>query len=96
MGLKVQPTLSICSEEASQPQGGFGGNGPFAGTDLVNPALRDSNGLGQSIPGDVERFQKILQEDFAGMNRGKVAGFHGLVSFSGNLLNLILSVPEPV
>lgn len=82
MGLEVQPALGVRAEEAGQAQGGFRGNSSFTAADFVDAALRNAYGLGKAETGDVEWLKKILQEDFAGVDRRKIARLHGLGSFN--------------
>lgn len=75
-GLEVQPVPGIHPEEAAQPGGGVGRDGPAAGEDLAEPALRDAGGLGGRQLRDAQGFEEFLAQNDAGMGGGKF-GAHG-------------------
>jgi hypothetical protein len=76
MGLQIHPTLSVRAEKTGQPQGGIRCNRSFPRNDFSDAPLRYADRLGQPILGNLHRFQKILQQNFAGVNRRQVP-FHG-------------------
>jgi len=76
MGLQIHPTLSISAEKTGQPQGRIRRNRSFPGDDFSDAPLLYADGLGKPVLGNLHGFQKILQQNFAGIHRGQVS-FHG-------------------
>jgi hypothetical protein len=58
--LQIQPELYLYSKIAPEPQSGIGGNRTLPLSYLTDPALWDTNILGQAIPGNVHRTKKLF------------------------------------
>jgi len=69
--LQVHPELRIDAEIAAEAQGGIGGEGALAGDDLGDTVRRHAQGHRELVRVDLEGFEELLEEDFAGMNRGQ-------------------------
>ncbi len=69
---KVQATLGVGSKETCQPQGGVNSDRPLPCADCIDTAPGNTYRFGQTGTTDVERLEKILEDDFAGILRGKI------------------------
>ena len=67
--LSVDPELGRGAKALCQAIGGISGNCPFAVYDLVDPARRHINLLGQPVFGDAKRLQEFLGEHLAGSHK---------------------------
>lgn len=85
--LQIEPELRLHVEETSEAQGGVRGDGAAAMDDLVDPSGRDADILGQLVLADAQGFQKLSQENLAGVDGGEVAFcflvFQDLIILSG-------------
>src|SRR5918996_4697594 len=76
LGLKIQPEPLGGSEVSSQPERSVGRDRASAMDDLVDPARRNQDVLGEAILTDTHRDQELLQEDLPRMDRCKSLGHH--------------------
>jgi hypothetical protein len=76
MGLQIHPTLGVGAKKTGQPQGRIRGNRPFSRDDFSDAPLLYADRLGKPVRGNLHGFQKIFQQNFAGIHRGQVS-FHG-------------------
>ena len=62
--------MGIGAEKACEAQGGVGRDGPLDGANFVDAARGQTDGLCQSVAGDLHWAEKIFKEDFTGMHGG--------------------------
>jgi hypothetical protein len=69
-GLEVHPELGGGVEEATEAEGGIGGDSAFAEDDFVDAAWGYVDGLGEAVLAEGEGCEEFLGEDFARMDGG--------------------------
>jgi len=74
--LQVHPPRGTCAEITREAQGGVGSDGTLAAHNLAYAHGGNANGFGQRVLGQTQRFHEIVEQDFAGMHRGKFFGLH--------------------
>jgi len=95
VSLEVEPHLGRPLEILFEAQGGIYRDGTLALHDLIDAARRDSNIFRHAIFGQAKWKEKVLTEDFAGMDGGMC--FHGrFVSVVVDDLNLVRAVRFPL
>src|ERR1043166_8771798 len=67
--LQFQPEPVRGAEETRQTERGIGSHRPRAVHDLVDPAGRDLQALGQSVLRKLQGLEELLEQNLAGMNR---------------------------
>jgi hypothetical protein len=65
--LQSDPKIVRHSEKTRQPESRVRRHSPFAGNDLTNSPLRNTDLLRKSILGNTHRLEKFLNKYFAGM-----------------------------
>jgi hypothetical protein len=75
VGLKVEPDFGGPLEVTGKAQRGVSGDGSFALHDFVNPARGHADVFRNAVFGQAKGQNKILAENFTGMNGGVL--FHG-------------------
>jgi hypothetical protein len=73
MGIDAGPELDGSAEGAGQPQGLVSADAALFVADFADPHGGNTDVLGQSVLTDAQGFQKLLQENFAGVNGGKIS-----------------------
>lgn len=68
MVLQVEPNLGGPAEVAFEAERGVDRDGSFAFDDFVDTARRNSDVFGETVFREAERKEKILTEDFAGVD----------------------------
>src|SRR5689334_13743179 len=75
--LSAQPIAFRQSEESAQAEVGVGGDSTLACHDIPNALSRYADFFRQPVLRDAQRLEELLQEDFAGVNRGQELFAHG-------------------
>lgn len=73
VSLDAAPEFDGGAEVAGQPQGRVGTDTALLVADFADPHGGHADVLGQPVLTDAQGFQKLLQEDFAGVNRGEIS-----------------------
>lgn len=92
MGLEVEPDFGGPCEVAGEAHGGVGGERTPAFDDLIDAARGDADVFGQPVFRKAEWQEKVLAQDFAGVDGG--VGFHGqeagsMVVHDGHILRAV-------
>ena len=67
--LQVEPERRRCSERLAQPRRAVGANSDTLLHDALDARARDTQPLGERACGQIERLQKLLAQDLAGIAR---------------------------
>lgn len=88
-GLQIQPDLGRPLEVAGEAQGGVRRDGAFALHDFIDAARRHADVMGETVFGQTKRREKILAENFTGMNGSVLShGVEGANVFNESCLHI--------
>ncbi len=76
MGLQVEPKLRRHAEIAAKAQGGVRRNRTLAFDNLIDPARRHADVLGQPVLRNCHRLEEFLVEDFTRRDVRQQFAFH--------------------
>ncbi len=94
MGLDAGPELDGGAEVARKPQRRVGADAALLMANFTDPHGGYADVLGQPVLADAHRLQKLLQENFAGMNGGKIP--HDNTSMIVDDFNMMNAVIMPL